>query len=102
MHTILTITLLLFATSVFAFPDDGQHSPPKGAETCYNYSTIAYDSVINSRKGVPPETAAGLSKIGPNSFDINLLKVITGAYFWKKSPHDYAMQVFYECVKGTL
>ena len=99
---LLAIFLLLISFQTFGEESTYSHNPPPGTELCYGYSTIAYDSVINSRLGVPPETAAGLAKISANIYSVDILKIIIGAYQFnkEKSPHDYALQVFTDCIRG--
>ena len=60
---------------------------------CYRNAMIGYDSVINSRVGVPAEHAIDLTN------DITIRNVIWHAYLWKASPHEYAIKTFSACVQ---
>ncbi len=73
---------------------------------CYSQAMIGYDSVINSRLGVPAEHAldlAVLSQIPISStqktYSKALLKTILNAYLWQETPHSYAIKVFYRCAQ---
>jgi hypothetical protein len=78
----------------------------KDAQICYGYAMVGYDSVINARLGVPAEYALGLAVENPvqettdEHYSINVLKVALNAYLWSGNPHDYAVQVFYNCAKA--
>ena len=77
----------------------------KDAQICYGYAMVGFDSVINSRLGVPAEYALGLAMKNPvkeavaDRYYVNVLKVALNAYSWTGNPHDYAVQVFYNCAK---
>ena len=58
---------------------------------CYRNAMIGYDSVINSRVGVPAEHAIDLTN------DITIRTVIWHAYLWKVSPHESAIKNFSYC-----
>jgi hypothetical protein len=83
-------------------------TPPleKDAQICYGYAMVGYDSVINSRLGVPAEYALGLALKNPlkeaieERYSINVLKIALNAYTWQGNPHDYAVQVLYNCAKA--
>lgn len=72
-------------------------------QECYAEGMIGYDSVINSRLGVPPEHALDLTlkshatPASVDAYDTNILTVFLGAYLWKSTPHSYAIKVFYNC-----
>lgn len=96
------LCLLACSSVSFAFdnpPDDA------GARYCYGYAMVGFDSVINSKLGVPPEGLVGLARIDPlvvgshGNYAEFVLKVVFGAYIWDGSPHDYAVRVFYHCAK---
>jgi hypothetical protein len=97
------MTTSLYANEAAAYVD----TPPmdKHAQICYGYAMVGYDSVINSRLGVPAEYAMGLALKNPmkeatsERYSINVLKVTLNAYIWPGSPHDYAVQVLYNCAK---
>ena len=81
----------------------------KDAQLCYGYAMVGYDSVINSRLGVPAEYALGLAMktpvnpvkgSGDDRYSINVLKIALNAYIWPGNPHDYAVQVMYRCAKA--
>lgn len=94
---------LLVSTEASAFDN-----PPveHDALYCYSYSMVGYDSVINSRLGVPAEYALGLAMKNPlkialdERYSIFILKVVLNAYLWPDSPHDYAVRVFYNCARA--
>ena len=73
---------------------------------CYSQAMIGYDSVINSRLGVPAEHALDLASLNHLPISSNqpryskaLLKTILNAYLWSESPHSYAIKVFYGCAQ---
>jgi hypothetical protein len=74
---------------------------------CYSQSMIGYDSVINSRLGVPAERALDLAVLTHSPgmaarktyYSKALLKTILDAYLWQGSPHGYAIKVFYRCAQ---
>lgn len=89
------------STNVSAYESFGSEQ-----SACFAAAMVGMDSVINSRLGVPAEHALELSDMSQQGvavegerFDINLLKVILGAYLWKESPHTYAVHVFYQCAQ---
>ncbi len=76
---------------------------------CYSRAMIGFDSVINSRLGVPAEHALELSLLKPVSssttslsktYSAPMLKTILDAYLWQESPHSYAVKVFYRCAQS--
>ena len=101
--SLLITTASLYANEALAFDN-----PPmeKDAQICYGYAMVGYDSVINARLGVPAEYALGLAVQTPvqeatgELYSINVLKVALNAYLWPGNPHDYAVQVFYNCAKA--
>ena len=101
---LVLITATLYANTAGAFAD----TPPleKDAQICFGYAMVGYDSVINSRLGVPAEYALGLALKNPlkttsdERYSINVLKTALNAYMWSGSPHDYAVQVMYRCAKA--
>jgi len=102
LATLLFITTPLIATPALAFD-----KPPMemGAQLCYGYAMVGFDSVINSRLGVPAEYALGLAEKNPitavtdDRYSTRVLKIVLDAYMWPDSPHDYAVGVFYQCAK---
>lgn len=101
-------TLLLLSMPLFASPALAFDNPPteKAAQLCYGYAMVGFDSVINSRLGVPVEHAVGLAEKSPytsvngeRQYSTPVLKIILNAYMWPHSPHDYAVGVFYRCAK---
>jgi len=74
---------------------------------CYSQAMIGYDSVINSRLGVPAEHALDLAVLNNNKrlsssqkvYSGALLKTILDAYLWSDDPHSYAIKVFYRCAQ---
>ena len=81
--------------------------PANSAESlCYSQAMIGFDSVINSRLGVPPEHALDLAILNQRTvatservYSMALLKTILDAYLWEESPHSYAVKVFYRCAQ---
>jgi opacity protein-like surface antigen len=103
-----TLLAMLLAAALYA-GEAAAHTPPpmeQDAQLCYGYAMVGYDSVINSRLGVPAEYALGLAlknpakETGGDRYSINVLKVALNAYIWPGSPHDYAVQVMYRCAKA--
>ncbi len=71
-------------------------------QDCYSLAMIGMDSVINSRVGVPAEHALPLSRKldaldTDYAYDDRFLVVMLDAYLWDKTPHSYALKVFYDC-----
>lgn len=73
-------------------------------QLCYGRAMIGFDSVINSRLGVPAEHALHLAVLrhaAPTQegtvYSKALLNTIWDAYFWQETPHSYALKVFYRC-----
>ena len=101
---LLVLTTTLYANTAGAFAD----APPleKDAQICFGYAMVGYDSVINSRLGVPAEYALGLAlknplkKTSDERYSINVLKTALNAYMWSGSPHDYAVQVMFRCARA--
>lgn len=101
---LVSMTAVLYAHEAAAFVE----TPPleKDAQLCYGYAMVGYDSVINSRLGVPAEYALGLAMKNPvqeasdERYSINVLKIALNAYIWPGNPHDYAVQVMYRCAKA--
>src|SRR3569832_640251 len=97
------LVLLLSSLAVPAFAFDSAPAEP-GALYCYAHAMVGFDSVINSRLGVPAELTVGLATKNPaaavshENYAQYMVKVVLDAYMWKGSPHDYAVGVFYLCV----
>ena len=71
-------------------------------QRCYARAMVGFDSVINSRIGVPIEEAMEITrKKGKVSisdqFDRSYLLAVLHAYMWSGSPHTYALKVFSNC-----
>lgn len=75
-------------------------------QQCYGVSMVGYDSVINSRLGVPAEHALELAYIqtgeAKSPYQPFLLKVILDAYLWYETPHAYAVKVMYNCAINSV
>ena len=104
-HIALVLVLIVsaaFAGNIYALD---QPSKDKSARICYGYSMVAFDSVINSRLGVPAEYALGLALKNAMATDyverysINVLRMVLNAYLWAGTPHEYSLQVFDHCAK---
>ena len=106
MKRFLTALPLLLAAGAAQAFDTYPLSGP--AQRCYSVAMVGYDSVINSRMGVPPEQALNLVQtrnengtrlVREGLYGDYLLKVIMGAYLWEQSPHAYAVDTFYRCAR---
>lgn len=102
MKTIRSVVFGIFALTTSGTVMATAGEPMEGPEQhCYGVAMVGYDSVINSRLGVPAEHAldlAALKKVGTrSSYQPFLLKVVLDAYLWQKSPHNYAVKVMYNC-----
>jgi hypothetical protein len=103
MKIIRSVIFGIFALSASSAVLANAGEPIDGPEQhCYGLAMVGYDSVINSRLGVPPEHVIGLASLQTvgaesSSFQPYLLKVVLGAYLWEKSPHNYAVKVMYNC-----
>ena len=103
-----TLVGVIIAAALYANEAAAFNNPPleKDAQLCYGYAMVGYDSVINSRLGVPAEYALGLAMKNPvkesidERYSINVLKIALNAYIWPGNPHDYAVQVMYRCAKA--
>jgi len=96
--TLLTIPLT--STAFEALPTNDEEY------LCYSQAMIGYDSVINSRLGVPAEHALDLAVLNNRRvlstakvYSGALLKTILDAYLWLEDPHSYAIKVFYRCAQ---
>lgn len=106
MKYIALLVILTFPCYVNADASSDTYQLDKDAQLCYGYAMVGYDSVINSRLGLPAENALGLALKNPlkeateERYHINVLKIALNAYMWKGDPHDYAVQVLYNCAKA--
>ena len=72
--------------------------------TCHAHAMIGYDSVINSRLGIPAELALQLARVDHDysaiqkEFMLALSSTIMTAYQWQDSPGDYYIEVFKQCL----
>ncbi|MDH5544107.1 MAG: hypothetical protein OEZ43_00855 [Gammaproteobacteria bacterium] len=102
----LIVCSFLLTTSTPSLAAVGQ--PIDGPEQhCYGMSMVGYDSVINSRLGVPPEHAlelAAIQRVGGKDvvYQPFLLKVVLDAYLWNQAPHNYAVKVMYQCAQRDV
>jgi hypothetical protein len=96
---------LFFTAPSFAFDTHNMFTTDTVAQKCYGNAMVGFDSVINSRLGVPPEHALDLARMGglsaasENVYATELLDYIYNAYLWNGSPHSYAVSVFYRCAQ---
>ena len=103
INRLILLTLLTLPATSMAF----EAIPTNKQEyVCYSQAMIGYDSVINSRLGVPAEHALDLASLSHLPVSANqpryskaLLKTILDAYLWSESPHSYAIKVFYRCAQ---
>jgi hypothetical protein len=72
-----------------------------GTQVCYGYARVAYDMVINSRLGIPPDHVVGLAErpaaTAERRYSTPVLKIVLGAYLWHGEPDEYAAQVMSSC-----
>ena len=72
--------------------------------TCHAHAMIGFDTVINSRLGIPAELALQLARIDHDfsavekEFMLALAVTIMTAYQWQDSPGDYYIEVFKQCL----
>lgn len=104
MKTPANAMLLVLTLTVPALSTAYEMTPNSSEELCYGRAMIGYDSVINSRLGVPAEHALhlavlkGAAQHGEGAiYSRALLNTIWDAYSWEESPHSYALKVFYRC-----
>src|SRR3569623_1518788 len=97
---IMSLVSLLVWSVPTAFAYDNLHAVPD-AQHCYGHGMLGFDSVINSRVGVPAELTVGSARIDLRAaicyenYSPALVDVVLNAYIWPGSPHDYAVRVFY-------
>jgi len=71
---------------------------------CHAHAMIGFDSVINSRLGVPAEIALDVTRIhralspGEEAYMLDLLTTMMTAYLWKDTPQEFYVQVFNQCM----
>ncbi len=99
LSLLTTLSALFYANASFAQVGEYPEGP---VQQCYAVAMIGYDTVINSRLGIPAEEAIDLARIQKSSsegdlFAPFLLKVVLGAYMWHSSPHSYAVKMMYDC-----
>lgn len=87
----MVTVLLMVAMSGHTYMSTENFTPIE--RECYKNAMIGYDSVINSRVGVPAEHAIDLTQ---STIERN---VIWNAYLWKASPHEYAIKTFSSCIQ---
>ncbi len=96
---------MLLPTSGQAFTIEGVGVEPN-AQFCYGRAMVGFDSVINSRLGVAPEEVLHLAAkqvlTDEPPYSTYLLGVIFNAYLWEGAPHEYAVNVFFHCAKGSV
>ena len=107
MHVLFLAVVLMYSiTSTIAWAKGGAVVNGFGSslttpeQTCYGVSMVGYDSVINSRLGVPAEHALELAYVNvedQSTYQPFLLKVILDAYLWYETPHAYAVKVMFSC-----
>jgi len=104
VNSLISLALLAIPLASIAF----EAVPTNDKEyLCYSQAMIGYDSVINSRLGVPAEHALDLAVLGNNKqvsstqkvYSGALLKTILDAYLWSEDPHSYAIKVFFRCAQ---
>jgi len=101
---IISLVCLLAWSVPAAFAFDNPPADP-GAQPCYGQAMLGFDSVINSRVGVPADLTVGIARIdllaaiSYENYSPTLVDVVLNAYIWPGSPHDYAVRVFYYCAR---
>ena len=106
MKNIALLAILTFPCYALADAASDTRQLDKDAQFCYGYAMVGYDSVINARLGLPAENVLGMALKNPlkeateERYYINVLKIALNAYMWKGNPHDYAIQVLYNCAKA--
>jgi len=108
MNTLIK-PLILLALLAIPLPSTAFEALPTNDEEyiCYSQAMIGFDSVINSRLGVPAEHALDLAVLtnrrvssSEKVYSGALLKTILDAYLWSEDPHSYAIKVFYRCAQN--
>ncbi len=97
----------LLVTALLATPCWPHDFPifDESVQECYGRAMIGFDSVINSRLGLPPEHALALAAridtapVAGAQYRDDILIVMWGAYLWSGTPHNYAINVFYRCAR---
>lgn len=105
MKTCINRLLVTLFLTLPAYGTAYEQTPATPHETlCYGRAMIGFDSVINSRLGVPAEHALNLAAMTRSPAMSNgvvyskaMLNTIWDAYFWQETPHSYALKVFYRC-----
>lgn len=71
---------------------------------CHAHAMIGFDSVINSRLGVPAEQVIDVigvheaSSSGKPPHMLRLLTTMLTAYLWEDTPQNYYVHVFNDCM----
>ena len=71
---------------------------------CHAHAMIGFDSVINSRLGVPAELALEVTRINHDisiderDYMLELLTTMMTAYLWQDTPGDFYVEVFNQCL----
>ena len=99
LSLITTFSALIYSNASFAQIGEYPEGP---VQQCYAVAMIGYDTVINSRLGIPADEAVDLARLQKSSdegdlFAPFLLKVVLEAYMWESSPHSFAVKVMYNC-----
>ncbi len=74
-------------------------------QQCFALAMIGFDNVINSRLGIPIQTALTAMTVNQTSpevrdaYKLYLNDVVLNAYDWRGSPHEYAVKVLFHCGK---
>jgi len=105
-RVLLGLVFLGFASTSHAFENIYNIFPGNSSvQYCYGMAMIGFDSVINSRIGVPPDELVVLARMnslsppGEHYYSTDLLGSMFNAYLWEGSPHSYAITVFYACAQ---
>lgn len=71
---------------------------------CHAHAMIGFDSVINSRLGVPAELALEVTRFNHDlstvekDYMLELLTTMMTAYLWQDTPGDFYVEVFKQCM----
>src|SRR3569833_1714259 len=97
---IKSLVCLLVWSVPTAFAFDNLPADPD-AQHCYGHAMLGFDSVINSRVGVPADLTVCIARIvqlaaiSYENYSPAQEKEEQKTYTWPGSPHDYAVRVFY-------
>ena len=77
-------------------PSFGTDSLDEFQKVCYSLGMIGYDAVVNKDEGIPLDAALAIAEI-ENEMSPLLYNVVTQAYQWQYSPHEFSIHVYGWC-----